>query len=244
MLKDLKKYFFSIIIFYVYYLLLTIISKVLLKKYINNDIYFDILNLSTVYIIYYFTKPLKTVFRFNKNNFKLIIYITIFFIFFNITILMLLFKSYSTIELTSYTKISKIVIIPVIEEIFFRGIMLKYLLDNCLTNKTLNILISVFVTNICFVFLHQSSDLLIILKLFTFSSIVSLIYIITNKLIYCFLYHILINFLFLSLKIHEPFYNLHTCLDSSILSVILFTSLFFILYYMRKIYLLTLQPIK
>lgn len=238
MLDSIRKCLLAVLFFIIYLIIISGVFKisVFLFKIEKIDIFLDIFNLILVsFFFYFFSKEKVTNLSVSKSCFKKMLFITFFFIILNIIILLILNENNNLLEKISlYEKISMIFIKPITEELFFRGFLLAFLLKKIPLKNFKIIIFSVTIVNLCFIFLHQSWDLWINLKLFVFSSIASLLYILTKKVTYSIVFHIFINSLFVYFQIDKPFYFLN--ISFPILLVICVVVLLLILFNIRKIY--------
>lgn len=213
MIRSLKKYLLLLLSFFLYLLIISGIFNFFSSIVSFNELsfFFDIINLAIVSLMYYFVQKnqfnTKADLMINiKRDRKTIIFIVLLFIFFNSIILLLIFEK--NIEYKDFSlsdNISIIITKPIIEELFFRGVLLSFLLKNKMKNSA-DVIITVVLVNICFIYLHQIWNFWIILKLFAFSTVASVFYIVTRRISCSIIFHIFINFIFVCFHI-EKFYS-------------------------------------
>jgi len=103
-----------------------------------------------------------------------------------------LFYSKKTSNEGSFIFYFTFILAAVVEELFFRGFLLKYAMKSKVENKTINLVFFSILTSVLFSVAHMRFDLFII-QYFIFSLICSFIYIKSKNLFYTILFHSFYN---------------------------------------------------
>lgn len=96
-----------------------------------------------------------------------------------------------------YKVVSAVILAPILEELFFRKILLNGLL------KKYSFAISAIISSLCFALMHWTPDLLRIMPMFIFGIICCLIYIKTKNILYPILFHFAGNLISTILSIYS-----------------------------------------
>lgn len=215
MKKALKLIGFLIALFIVYVLILIAVSTLThitigsiyginsteTNNFIKNNIFIISLMVDIIFIICLLIKggSIKEC-KFNKINKKDYLYISLLsfsltvFLGIVVAVLMQIFSSYNEVAKTIssgtgtiYSLVSVVILIPICEEIIFRGVIFGYL------KKRYNLVVSLIIQSLVFAFMHGN----IVQGIYTFilGLVLGIIYIYTNSLYGSMLMHIIYNLL-------------------------------------------------
>lgn len=177
------------------------INSMAIDDFIKNNVYIISLIADIIFVICLFIKggSIKEC-KFNKINKKDCLYISLLsfsltvFLGIVVAVLMQIFPSYNEVAKTIssgtgtiYSLVSVVILIPICEEIIFRGVIFGYL------KKRYNLVVSLIIQALAFAFMHGN----IVQGIYTFilGLVLGIIYIYTNSLYGSMLMHIIYNLL-------------------------------------------------
>lgn len=214
----------NIAIIFIAYLFCMILFNKLISNPVISMLIFNIILIS-IYIIYNKKKGNEIKFtKINNKNIALIciIFLTLFILSNNISAYILMnvkdnaFNSYANTLTNSNTIlviISALIISPIAEEIFFRGIIFKYL------RKDFSFIFATIISILCFTFMHGT--IIHIVPAVLFGTFFCEIYEYTKDIKYNIFFHILYNVLIMSIGAMTFIYNKYLIIICGILSLML-----------------------
>lgn len=211
-MKKLKIIFHIFFLFGIYYIIDFILYFFTLHIYIipkyrvsknTTEICIDFISiLVTLLITFYLTKIKKLrliIFEFPEKK-KILFYFFLMLVYYLLNMITFILLEKNIFVLHDYSIpsiIGKIIVAPISEEFFYRGILLNYVITNFKISKFFNY-ISIVLISVLFSFEHQNNDFISFLYHFSFSFIMSLVYVREKNLTLVILLHILYNILIIA----------------------------------------------